>query len=46
MNKILEFILRMRDEASAKLAAIREQMRGTKEAAEKTKPGLEGIAGG
>lgn len=46
MNRVLEFILRMRDEASAKIQAVKAAMHGTGAAAEKTKPGLEGMAGG
>lgn len=46
MSRILEFIIRLRDDASAKLAAVRDTVRGTKEAAAEAKPGLEGMAGG
>lgn len=46
MSRILEFIIRLRDDASSKLAAVRDTVRGTKEAAAEAKPGLDGMAGG
>ena len=45
MNSVMEFILRMKDEASAGLARVKAGLTGTKEATQQTKPGLEGFAG-
>jgi len=42
---LLEFIIRMKDEASAGIRRVREELKGTKEQAEKTQPGLEGFSG-
>jgi hypothetical protein len=46
VNRILEFILRMRDEASGALAAAKARLRETGEAGRAAKPGLDGAAGG